>query len=81
MSHITQHDLDQIKLINKHEYDRMQRQIASLQEAQLKFIDWMKTSDSVIFLTKGERTCRSLAIVGYCVGLQRWIANFARVLL
>lgn len=56
MSNITQHDLDQVKLITKHEYDRMRGKIFTLEGAQSKFIDWMKTSDSVILLTKGERT-------------------------
>lgn len=72
MSHITQHDLDQVKLITKFEYNLMKSKLDSLQDTHLKFIDWMKTSDSVIFLTKGERT---LYIVNPPIEVKEFLTN------
>lgn len=72
MSNITQHDLDQVKLITKFEYNLMKSKLDSLQDTRLKFIDWMKTSDSVIFLTKGERT---LYIINPPIEVKEFLTN------
>ncbi|HNG68564.1 MAG TPA: hypothetical protein PLP63_06450 [Saprospiraceae bacterium] len=50
----------------------MKSKLDSLQDTRLKFIDWMKTSDSVIFLTKGERT---LYIINPPIEVKEFLTN------